>query len=303
MATLAEDGALDYAAYEAPRRVLVSARNGALVRAGADPVEGSAVVAELARFDACVAVGEAVVGGGKVRVRLAAPVAGWASGRCFVEVRDAVGRDDWAATAARASSAAPGRVEILARDPLAFTIAGFASDAEVARVVAEASPRLGAALVAGDAAGEAAGSSRSARVAWLPRAPDAWLAARVAAILDLPVSHAESLQVVKYEAGGEYRPQIAEVRLDAVAPVARSSRGVRFEQAACIPCEQPVAGGHVGELRTPDDLVRSNAAQEHQRRGVVRGGRAGVVRDTRPVRAVRVVAVQGGHAMAACRVD
>ena len=68
--------------------------------------------------------------------------------------------------------------------------------------------------VAGDQAGVRSASARSADVAWLPRAPDAWLAARAAALLDLPVSHAESLQVVRYQPHGEYRAHLDGLPLD-----------------------------------------------------------------------------------------
>ena len=126
--------------YAAPRSLLVVAKNGVIVRRGVGP--DSDEVARLARFDAVVAVGEAVHDG-KLRLRLAAPP-GWATANLFVERRDAVARDDWAGTRLRAE--ARGAFALVATDPLAFTLDGFATPAECDRIMKEAEPYLAAAL-------------------------------------------------------------------------------------------------------------------------------------------------------------
>ena len=250
--------------YATPRRLLVCGKNGALVREDSDPNSDSQIVATLERFEAAVAVGELRVGG-KTRLQLTSPVSGWASASVFVEREDVITRDDWAATRRRAEAlSAAGRhgpCEVLSTDPLAFCVRDFATGAECDRIIAEATPRLSAALVAGDGAGEQAGSSRSAQVAWVPRSPDdPWLARRVAELIDVPLSHAESLQVVKYGAGGEYKPHFDAFPLDAArgrraAVRGRTYAGQRRVTAILYLNDVEKGGGTAFHSETPAEFV------------------------------------------------
>lgn len=260
----AEDGV---AYYDIARRMLVSAKNGALVREGVDPADASAVVMQLDRFDAVVAVGEASIlsaEGKKTRLLLVEPVRGWASSSLFVECKDVVARDDFAGTRRRAENlSAAGRYgacTVVCDNPLAFTIDNFATDAECARVIAAAEPYLAAALVAGDTKGVESGTSRSAQVAWVPRSPDAWLAKRVAEIINMPVSHAESLQVVKYGPLGEYRPHFDAFPLNSArgrrsAVRGKTYAGQRRVTAILYLNDVQEGGGTQFHSDTPDEFV------------------------------------------------
>ncbi|KAH8064357.1 procollagen-proline 4-dioxygenase [Aureococcus anophagefferens] len=175
--------------YATPRRLLVCGKNGALVREDSDPNSDSQIVATLERFEAAVAVGELRVGG-KTRLQLTSPVSGWASASVFVEREDVISRRLGGDAAPRRGAQRRGPPRALrgpVDGPLAFCVRDFATGAECDRIIAEATPRLSASSPA--AAGEQAGSSRSAQVAWVPRSPDdPWLARRVAELIDVPLS-------------------------------------------------------------------------------------------------------------------
>ena len=251
--------------YEAPRELLVCGKNGALVRTTVDPEDAdSEVVGQLERYEAARAVGEVRLGA-KTRLCLVAPCKGWASASVFVERRDVVARDDWAATRRRAEDLCGagrfGGLRVLAADPLAFVVKDFATPSECDRIIEGATPLLSAALVAGDSAGERSGTSRSAQVAWVPRSPtNPWLAKRVAELVDLPLSHAESLQVVKYQPGGEYKAHFDAFPLESARGRRASVRGATYAGQRRVTAilylnDVDAGGGTAFHCDTPDQFV------------------------------------------------
>jgi len=83
----------------------------------------------------------------------------------------------------------------------------FLSETEAGHLIALARDRLGEAGVSLDS-GIGKSSGRTAWNAWIPHDHDAvvhGLCQRLAALAGHPLAHAESLQVVCYEPGGEYR--------------------------------------------------------------------------------------------------
>ena len=121
---------------------------------------------------------------------------------------DAEGLEDWEREARHAAALYGARFHPLADVPLAYYIDGVLTPEECAHVISVAGPRLGAAHVSGSSSGYAS-SGRTNALCWLPHDADdtvARVVARISQILGLPPSFAESLQVIRYEPGQEYKP-------------------------------------------------------------------------------------------------
>ncbi|HRI09770.1 MAG TPA: 2OG-Fe(II) oxygenase [Nannocystaceae bacterium] len=103
--------------------------------------------------------------------------------------------------------APPPGAEVLHQDPLVWTLDALLSRAECEHIVRLAEPGLRRAEVSGDRAGQHS-QGRTNAVVWLPHAVDTKTAAichRIAALVGLPLDHAESMQVIRYDEGQEYR--------------------------------------------------------------------------------------------------
>lgn len=98
--------------------------------------------------------------------------------------------------------------QVLSHSPFVQRVEGFVGDEERQALLDAARPKLQRALVSAAHAGvESAG--RTGRNCWIPHATtptiDA-LAHRIAALAALPLSHAESFQIIHYAESEEYRP-------------------------------------------------------------------------------------------------
>jgi len=96
----------------------------------------------------------------------------------------------------------------LCESPLIHVFDDILTAEECAHIVETARPRMRRSQVSGEAGGKLSPGRTSER-AWLKHAEDLSVlavATRVAALVGLPLAHAESLQVIHYEPGQEYRP-------------------------------------------------------------------------------------------------
>ncbi|MCA9689407.1 MAG: 2OG-Fe(II) oxygenase [Nannocystaceae bacterium] len=97
--------------------------------------------------------------------------------------------------------------ERLCEDPLVHRFDAFVSDDECAHIIAVARPGLRRGEVSGEAGGVRS-PGRSNDLTWVPHELDAvtsQVTARVADIVGLPSINAESMQVIRYGPGQEYR--------------------------------------------------------------------------------------------------
>jgi prolyl 4-hydroxylase len=93
-------------------------------------------------------------------------------------------------------------------DPLIHTFDGLLSPAECRHIVELARPRMRRSQVSG-ALGGRYSDGRTNALTWVEHESDAVVLAvvtRIAGCVGLPLDHAESLQVIHYERGQEYRP-------------------------------------------------------------------------------------------------
>lgn len=96
----------------------------------------------------------------------------------------------------------------LCEAPLIHTFDGLLSQPECEHIIALARPQIRRAQVSGVTGGSLS-KGRSNTLAWIRQDIDATVQAvseRLAARVGLPLSHAESLQVIHYDTGEEYRP-------------------------------------------------------------------------------------------------
>ncbi len=98
--------------------------------------------------------------------------------------------------------------EQLAHDPLVVVVDDFVTPAECKHLVNQARRSMTRAQVTGDE-GSRISAGRTGRVTWIRH--DATpivrgLVKRVSNLVEMPVSHAESLQVIHYDEAQEYRP-------------------------------------------------------------------------------------------------
>ncbi|MCB9703432.1 MAG: 2OG-Fe(II) oxygenase [Myxococcales bacterium] len=98
--------------------------------------------------------------------------------------------------------------ERLCDEPLVHVVDDVLSADECEHVIAVAEPKMRRSQVSGEGGGRHS-QGRTSELTWLAHGTDptiAAVAARVADVVGLPLSHAESLQVIHYGAGQEYRP-------------------------------------------------------------------------------------------------
>ena len=92
-------------------------------------------------------------------------------------------------------------------EPRIWTLDGLLTPAECEHIIAIAEPGLRRAEVSGDTAGQRS-QGRTNAVVWVHHDTDPTTAAicqRIADLVDLPLAHAESMQVICYDVGQEYR--------------------------------------------------------------------------------------------------
>ncbi len=98
--------------------------------------------------------------------------------------------------------------ERLCDDPLIHAFAGLLTPTECAHIIALAQPQMRRSQVSGATGGKIS-QGRTNSLTWIKHGTDAVVlavATRIAARVGLPLAHAESLQVIHYGPGQEYRP-------------------------------------------------------------------------------------------------
>lgn len=98
--------------------------------------------------------------------------------------------------------------ERLCDAPLVHVFDGLLAPDECAHVITVARPKMRRSQVSGEARGRVS-DGRTNALTWLRHDADdvvQAIAGRIAARVGLPLAHAESLQVIHYEPGQEYRP-------------------------------------------------------------------------------------------------
>ncbi len=96
----------------------------------------------------------------------------------------------------------------LAESPAVYLFKDFATPAETAHIIRMAIGKLAQARVSGDKAGVVS-NGRSGNNCWIEHVADSTvndLVTRIAALVKLPLSHAESLQVIHYAETEQYAP-------------------------------------------------------------------------------------------------
>lgn len=96
----------------------------------------------------------------------------------------------------------------LCDDPLIHVFDDLLAADECDHIVAVARPRMRRSQVSGEKGGRLS-DGRTSALTWLRHDTDAIVGAvaeRIAAVVGLPLVHAEALQVIHYERGQEYRP-------------------------------------------------------------------------------------------------
>lgn len=131
--------------------------------------------------------------------------------------------------------------------PLVEVYDGLVAPEACARVIEIAGPAMRRSQVSG-AAGGRFSEGRTSERTWVRHDADpAVLAAaeRIAAVVGLPLSHAESLQVIRYQPGQEYRPHFDAYDLSTEKGRLYCARGgQRMITALAYLCD--VEGGHTG---------------------------------------------------------
>ena len=95
----------------------------------------------------------------------------------------------------------------LCADPLIHVVDELLSPAECAHIIAVAQPKMRRSQVSGAAGGKVS-QGRTNALTWVRHDTDDTVlavATRISATVGLPLAHAESLQVIHYEPGQEYR--------------------------------------------------------------------------------------------------
>ncbi|MEZ4384899.1 MAG: 2OG-Fe(II) oxygenase [Nannocystaceae bacterium] len=138
--------------------------------------------------------------------------------------------------------------ERLCDAPLVHTFRGLLSAEECAHVVAVALPKMRGARVSG-AEGVRRSQGRSNDLTWVRHDTDpviAAIAGRVAALVGLPLAHAESLQVIRYGVGQEYRPHYDAYDLSTPKGQRYTARGGQRLVTTLTYLSEVAAGGETG---------------------------------------------------------
>jgi prolyl 4-hydroxylase len=180
-------------------------------------------------------------------------------------------------------SAPPG-ADVLATDPSVWVVDGFVDRDDCGHIVSVASGRLDVAKVSRIGPSTPSGK-RTGRVAWIPHDDDPVvrrLVDRLAWLVGIPAVHAESLQVVHYAPGQQYRPHFDAWEIDTDKGREKTATGGNRAVTALVYLNDVDEGGAtvfpelridvapvIGRLCVFDDL----APRSHDRHaGALHGG-------------------------------
>ena len=133
----------------------------------------------------------------------------------------------------------------LADEPAIWLFENFASAREMASVLDCAHEKLSPAEVSGDNQGYLS-SGRSGSNCWVPHNADPLvldLARRIAELVQIPLSHAESFQVIHYGPEQEYKPHFDAWKLDSERGIRCMTRGGQRLITALLYLNHVEAGG------------------------------------------------------------
>ncbi|HFE45981.1 MAG TPA: 2OG-Fe(II) oxygenase [Nannocystis exedens] len=145
----------------------------------------------------------------------------------------------------------------LCEAPLVHLIDDVVSPSECAHIIEIAAPKMNQARVSG-VAGVRYSSGRSNTRTWVRHTIDeeVWrVAERVAALVALPLAHAESLQVIHYSEGQEYRPHFDAYDLTTEKGQRYCERGGQRLVTALIYLCDVEEGGETGFPRLSIDVA------------------------------------------------
>lgn len=147
--------------------------------------------------------------------------------------------------------------ERLCAEPLLHVFDGLIGPEECAHIIAVARPQMRRSQVSGAAGGKFS-PGRTSALTWVKHAADAVVAAvagRIAARVGLPLTHAESLQVIHYEPGQEYRPHFDAYDLATEKGQRYCARGGQRLVTALAYLNDVEAGGATGFPRLSIDVT------------------------------------------------
>ena len=136
----------------------------------------------------------------------------------------------------------------LCESPLVHITDDVVSPLECAHIIELAAPKMNQARVSG-AGGVRYSSGRSNTRTWMRQDVDAQVrrvAERIAGLVGLPLTHAESLQVIHYSVGQEYRPHFDAYDLATEKGRRYCERGGQRLVAALIYLSDVDEGGETG---------------------------------------------------------
>jgi prolyl 4-hydroxylase len=159
-----------------------------------------------------------------------------------------------------ASSLAPARAfaggQRLCESPLIHVLDALLAPEDCAHIIAAARPQMRRSQVSGAGGGKLSEGRTSAR-AWLKHDLDPivqTVASRIAGCVGLPLAHAESLQVIHYEPGQEYRPHYDAYDLETEKGRRYCERGGQRLVTALAYLGEVEAGGATGFPRLGLDI-------------------------------------------------
>lgn len=145
----------------------------------------------------------------------------------------------------------------LCEDPLIHRFDALLSAKECAHIVEVARPKMRRSQVSG-ALGGRISDGRTNALTWLEHDTDAVIervVTRVAATVGLPLAHAESLQVIHYERGQEYRPHFDAYDLSTEKGQRYCARGGQRLVTTLAYLSDVPAGGETGFPRLGLDVL------------------------------------------------
>ncbi len=146
--------------------------------------------------------------------------------------------------------------ERLCDDPVIHTFDGMLTPAECRHLVALARPKMRRSQVSG-ALGGRYSDGRTNELTWVEHDTDAVVqavVARISAQVGLPPSHAESLQVIHYDRGQEYRPHFDAYDLTTEKGQRYCARGGQRVVTTLTYLSDVPAGGETGFPRLNIDV-------------------------------------------------
>lgn len=147
--------------------------------------------------------------------------------------------------AARPNPALPAGARLIQAEPLIFVVDGFLDSASCAGLIAQAVGMLGPPRVSVEE-DEVQPGVRTGDMAWLPhdQGPLVQLiCSRVAALVGMPLEHAESLQVVRYLRAERYLAHYDAYELDTAEGIRCMTLGGQRLVTALLYLQAPVRGG------------------------------------------------------------